>query len=303
VDVQWEAPPECPDLASVRRYAERLLGQPLDSPRSRSVVARGKVQRDDAGYWQLELLVAVGEHVEEETLTAKKCRALADATALKLALACDPMAVVAAVQPAASEPALSASGVAAPGGSAQPARAGVERRAPSRSLWLGLRGAGGPQFGPLPGVTPGLALYGSLERGRLRVELGALYAWGGTARYAALPEVGAHLELLAGSARACFVPSRQRWSFPLCAAGELGNLRGEGFGVEQPFTAHSPWAAAVLGAASRFRLSSWLSLWLEADAVLAVVRPGFHMRNLQTLYLAPQLGARLAAGLELNFAL
>jgi hypothetical protein len=40
IEVQWDAPPECPDAAHVRRATERLLGQPLARPGSAPIANR-----------------------------------------------------------------------------------------------------------------------------------------------------------------------------------------------------------------------------------------------------------------------
>ncbi len=300
VDVVWEAPAECPDLDGVKRYAERLLGQPLDRLRGKSIAARGKVQRSDHGNWQLDLVIVVGEHVEEERLTAKKCRALADAMALKVALACDPLAVVEAVEPpdpVTTQPSLP---LAPP---ARPAQQGMMMVESSKRQKLGLRAMGGAGFGQLPGVSPGAALYASLQLRAFRVELGAQYYVGGEARYANLPSVGAELDLASATARACLTPGTGRWSFPVCAGFEVGVMRGKGFGVATTSRDSSMWGAVVVGPALRFSVSESLGLWLGADAVLPVLRPGFHMRNLDTLYVVPAGGSRALGGLEMNFEL
>ena len=296
----WEAPAECPDLNGVKGYAERLLGQPLDRLRGKSISARGKVQRSDLGNWQLDLVIVVGDHVEEERLTAKKCRALADAMALKVALACDPLAVVEAVEPADTMTPRPSPPRAPP---PRPAEQGMTTADSSKRKKLGLRAMGGAGFGQLPGISPGAALYASLQLRAFRIELGAQYFAGGEARYANLPSVGAELALASAAARACFTPGTGRWSFPVCAGFEIGVVRGKGFGVASTSRDSSLWGAVVVGPALRFSLSQSLGLWLGADAVLPVLRPGFHMRNLDTLYVVPAGGSRALGGLEMNFEL
>ena len=98
VEIVWEAPPECPDADSVVRYAERLLGQPLSTPRSQRVFARATVHRDEAGNWDLRLSLTSNGHVSEETLVAKQCATLGDAIGLQVALATDPVAAARAIE-------------------------------------------------------------------------------------------------------------------------------------------------------------------------------------------------------------
>jgi hypothetical protein len=306
VDLRWEAPNECPDANTVRAGTERLLGQSLDVPRGNNVRAHGKVSRNSSGNWELELRIAVGDRVEEETLIAKKCRALADAMALKVALASDPLAVVESVErdiPASAAPAEAAAKASlSPSDHAQsqPPPSGLSG---TRRLRGSLRITGGVGVGQLPGASAGTALYGSLELSSFRAELGAQFYRGGDARYVQLPSVGAQLDLLSGTVRACFTQGASRWTFPICSGFELGVMRGEGFGVATTETASRLWAAAIVGPAVRFSLTRGVALWLEADAVLPLIRPGFHMQNLDTLYLAPASGWRACVGLEVDLGL
>ena len=295
-DIRWEAPVECPDANSVKLSVERLLGQSLDGLQDRSVRARGEVHRNEAGNWELHCLLSVGDREEEETLAAKKCQALADAMALKVALAIDPLAVVESVEPAA--PALPA----APQPTQPPAPTGIDpvRNQTSRPgrTQMGLRLVGGVGLGPLPSMTGGAGAYASMQLPSFRVELGGQEYWGGVARYAALPSIGGHFQLFSGAARACLTPGTGDLTFPVCAGVEAGAVRGEGFGTANAETTSGLWAAAILGPALRIRATRVFAIWLEVDAMLTILRPEFHVRNLDTLYTPPWGCSRASAGLE-----
>ena len=295
IDIQWEAPAECPDAESVKAATERLLGKRLSSLPARNVRAEGKVTQSETGNWELHVVLAVGDRVEDETLVAKKCRALGDAMALKVALAIDPLAVVDAVKQA-PEPDASAS---LPPAAPQQQLAPVAPPAPR--LRGGLRLVGGVGLGPLPGVTPGAGLYGSLQFPSFRIELGGEAFWGGVARYQALPNVGADLHVFMGAARGCVTPGSGRWLFPICGGLELGAMRGKGFGVATTGSTSGLWGGVVVGPAVQFRTTGRLSLWVEADATLTLLKPEFYMRNLDTLYAPAAGGSRASAGFEVNF--
>jgi hypothetical protein len=49
VELEWQAPPECPDLDTVKRHTEGLLGQPLDALRSQHVKVHAKDHRNEGG--------------------------------------------------------------------------------------------------------------------------------------------------------------------------------------------------------------------------------------------------------------
>jgi hypothetical protein len=86
VTVDWRAPAECPDPSFVRDEIARLLAG--SSAASVRVDARADVTRAGSA-WRVRLATGGGER----TLEASSCRALAEATALILALAVDPARV------------------------------------------------------------------------------------------------------------------------------------------------------------------------------------------------------------------
>ncbi|MCB9601351.1 MAG: hypothetical protein H6720_13590 [Sandaracinus sp.] len=86
-DFTWSAPEECPSEAMLRGEVERLLGGPIgdDTPDVRARVSR----RGES--WRLRLRVGTEG---ERRLEARTCSLLAEATALIVALAIDPVRVV-----------------------------------------------------------------------------------------------------------------------------------------------------------------------------------------------------------------
>lgn len=84
--VSWQAPHGCSDATAVRRRIEDLLRRPLASG---EVTVEGVVQAEDAGF-VLRLRVRAGEVIDERTLRADRCPALADTAALVAAVMIDP---------------------------------------------------------------------------------------------------------------------------------------------------------------------------------------------------------------------
>jgi hypothetical protein len=278
--VSWEAPASCPSEADVRDAVRQWLPDaPVDLGAIR-VVAR--VKPHAAGF-ALELSFESKSGSGHETLVAARCQTLADVVALKVALAADPDATLESTEP---EP-------------EQPRR---NRRSALARTQYGIRLAGGVGFGPLPGAGPAVSLVGSVIWQNARLELGAGYWFPKTAHFVELPSVGADLSLAAAILRACATPRLGSVELPACGGLEIGNMRGTGFGVDTIRTADRLWIAVVLGPRVGIPLSDWLVLWLEGDAVLALVRPdGYGIRNLGTLY-QPGIGAARAwAGLEVRF--
>jgi hypothetical protein len=160
----------------------------------------------------------------------------------------------------------------------------------------------GAGFGPLPGVAPGLEVLGSVQLRWFRAEFGGQAFCCSDARYASPTEVGGRMQLYSGVLRGCATSNAPGPTFPVCLGVEFGFVRGEGFGAAQTETARSAWGAIVVGPALRLPLGSLVALWIEGDAVLSVLRPGFHVRNLETLYVAPSGGAQAWAGIEVDLA-
>jgi hypothetical protein len=293
IDIQWEAPAECPGISAEVAAIERLLGRPLDRARDDKVRARGQVRRTEDGRWELHAVLEAGGRVETETLVARRCQALGDAMALKIALAIDPFAPMSPPLPAAPNDEVSATVVPAPAPAAVPER--------HRVHW-GLRLVGGVGAGPLPGVTPSVALYASLQLSRFRFELGGEAHWGGVTRYDVLPMVGADTNAFIGGARACFAPYSSAWGAAhVCGGLDAGVLRAEGFGLETSTSATKPWGAFLVGSALQFRLTQRLSVWFELDGLLTVLRPEFYVQNLPPLYSPKAAGVRAATGFEVFF--
>ena len=256
VEIVWEAPPECPDADSVVRYAERLLGQPLSTPRSQRVFARATVHRDEVGNWDLGLLLTSNGNVSEETLVAKQCATLRDAVGLQVALATDPVAAARAIETGTitkgPEP-------NSPPTGANPAAYPSEHPAKPRAQ-VGVRLTGGADLGLLPSIEQGAALTLWVQRSAWRAELSGLGFGGSSAHFESMPAIGAHLQLYSGLARGCAVPRIGRAELPVCLGFELGVMRGEGFGAQMPGTSHSLWGAIAVGPALRLPITQTVSL-------------------------------------------
>ncbi len=160
----------------------------------------------------------------------------------------------------------------------------------------------GAGFGPLPGVAPGVEILGSVQVRSFRAEFGGQGFCCSDARYTAQPDVGGRFQLFSGVLRGCAISSGPGLSFPVCIGALFGFARGEGFGTAETSTARSAWGAIVLGPALRMPIGLRVALWVEGDGIISFVRPGFHVRNLEALYVAPPGGAEVWAGVEVDLA-
>jgi hypothetical protein len=279
LSIDWDAPAECPDDSAVRIAIRRWLGLTPGTVESAAVKATARVRpggpRGEG--WQLDLTLVTPGGRQEETLVADQCDTLVDLVALKVALAADPMGLVRAL-----------------GQGSKP------EAAPSSRPAFGARAAAGVGSGLLPGTSWGLAASTSLSGRVWRVELGGQLWFSQAASYPQLPGVGAKVGLATAEARGCVLPSVAGLEVPVCGGFELGDMFATGFGVAQTRTSDQVWAALTVGPALRVHVAGPLSFCIEGQALLALNRPEFHIRNLPLLYKPEPAAIEAWTGLELR---
>ena len=91
-DLQWTAPPGCPDRSAVLHRIEQWLGHRLALEADASMV--GHIERRGSAI-SLELRIEQGETAATRRLSGGTCEMLTDAVALMIAMAVDPDAVAA----------------------------------------------------------------------------------------------------------------------------------------------------------------------------------------------------------------
>lgn len=89
LELDWQAPAGCPDVASVKRHVQRLAG----AAEGASLVARAVVTQTTAQRWRVSINLS-GSATGHRTLTADTCPQLARASALIIALAANPEAAL-----------------------------------------------------------------------------------------------------------------------------------------------------------------------------------------------------------------
>ena len=306
VSLRWAAPDECPDDVRLVHEVERLLGQSLpdagDQPLSLQVHVN--VQGNpDRGY-AAKISFASRQGDQDRYLEHPSCEQLLSATALVVALAIDPERVHAmqqqreqAMEPAApaqqpdavATPALVEPVVARAPRRDAPMRAAAEARDPFRGARLGWHGLAGA--GSLPSVGVGFEAALGWHRGNFRAEVLGRY-W--LPREIQVPDSSATLQLGLATlgARACWLPLRGAWQIAACAGGDLGDLRGEGNGVENKSTRHALYPDVAAGfqvAYARSRLTPEAGFELSG----AIERPDFgvHRNGQDDKVFQPELWA------------
>ena len=260
--VRGEGADACPDGAWLRaEVIRRLRRDPFadDGPRSLEAV----VERTAAG-WRATLRVRDrdGALLGERALTrdAAACDAIADASALAVALAVDPDAVV-------DEPSPPAPAVPPP----PPPRA---PRAPGASggATLALGALGGVSAGITPSAAPTFGLVGAVElspRWSARLRLDAATAQPSADGVAAIGFTRA-------TATACVAPWRSRSvAVGVCAGVAGAVVHAAVRGARALDAGDRPWLGATATAGVRWSPAAWWYVGVEAEAAVALARTSF----------------------------
>jgi hypothetical protein len=281
----WTAPAPCPDAARLRAALARSAGDELAGDDVRIVVEpRGEL-------WHARVHMPTGER----ELTGESCQALADAVIVILSLANEQRAAVAVPpEPVVAPAAAPAARVREPDRS--PPVVAASLYAAPRGVQLGMALLG--EVGLLPGPSAGPRLSLGVSDGRWALELSATLLVPRAASLAGEAAPSADIRWLGAQLLVC---RASRALLRLCGGGEVGELTGEGQGVERPETAHGAWVAFVGAAALRGPLGALPVSW-EAGvaAASALLRPEFGFDEVGILHRAGQISGRAWLGLGWN---
>lgn len=328
-DVQWFAPPGCPDRDALLAGIARRRGQAL-APGQARVIARAIAVGPRR--YRLDLELDVGGRHEARVLTARTCTALVDALALRIALALDASAREAPADPPdpADPPAVSPTApvdppvppAVSPVSPADPPLSPAVSPLPPTSPpgppvpalefaplpptptrpgavpggFLRLHGLG--ELGALPGPTGGVGLAGGLLWPRFRLELDASYL---APRALDRPQARVRASLFAGAVLGCARLGRGVLELPLCGGLELGGMPGAGQGPGVRATALGRWLAVTVGLGAAVRVHPRIHLWTAVQGLFAVQRSTFVLRDPELILFDPGVvSARLALGVELR---
>lgn len=298
IALEWPTVAGCPTQTEVVDAATRLIagGQP------RPVRATAALTRAGAT-WTLALAVEAGGTQHRE-LASPDCAALAQATAVILAVAAEPLQVATRIDAAPPAQAVAPAIVEDP--LELEVAPGLRRASPPPQprgrAQLGLFVHGGAGLGPTKRMTPGLAAGLAVVWPRVRLELRATY-WGPAAlRLARLATVGADVRLATGGLRGCPLLVRGAVTLQLCAGLEVGATIASAVGLTTDYAPRALWAAASLAPGLRWRPRRWLGLGLEIEGVMPFTRKQFEIESVDdTLGRTAPVGLRLLAGVEFNF--
>jgi hypothetical protein len=215
----------------------------------------------------------------ERIIEGPSCQAVADATALIIALAIDPEAVAAQATLV--------------------ARAKVRHGRAPAGRWIA-RASVAADAGSLPALSPGLAVAAGWSRTRVRLDLGATYWLDEVATVAGRP-AGGRIGLAAVAFRGCWAPVVRRLELWACAGVEMGSIWGAAEGAAAPRSGAAAWIAIPAGLFGAYVVSQVFAVVAQIDLVVPLVRPRFVIEGLGEIFETAPLVLRGLVGLEARF--
>ena len=312
VELTWDAPPECPDAPAVLEQVDEYAAQ-SDTPTQ--VQAEGRIAREEDAYaLELTLCDDAGEDVRR--IVHASCEPLGRATALMLAVAMDPIAVVetVAARPGPEpEPEPEPERVPEPEPEPEsepeplfeperpPPRAKPRRRSTRPRLALRPEAQLGVAIVPGPlavGFGGAVGVFGR----SWRAELEGAYWVPQRTTVDGLEEVGATISLAYGGARGCYVVPLSKVELPVCGGIEVGVLAGKAFGdgiTKEPNS--DVWIGLPISAGVAWAPVRAFALLARVEAAVSLRRPGFHLNDVGEVHVADAVGARAVFGAEVRF--
>jgi hypothetical protein len=301
LELQWQAPPECPDADAVRTDLQRSArvqpGFELTPLR-----AHATVEQRGAIYATTLYTEHAGE-TGERALQAADCAELTRAVTLVLALAFGAGVEVKEPPAAATRneatPAPTAPAVPAPTPKADQSQPSTTAPITDRSTtderawrWSALAG-GGAQLGLLPAAAFTASAGAEVAFASLSIGLRAI-AWPAV-NDAVTPQIDARFDGLGGALQGCGRLPLSSLVLAACAEARAAALRGRSSGATHDASAVAPWYAIAAAAAITWPRTGALSLRLQAALAASLNRPRFVITNLQQAHRVPELAPDFTA--------
>ncbi len=318
LELAWNAPEGCPGASFVSGRVEHILRGSRVEPTG--VAARGTIEKTTDGRFRLSLVLRTGDVAETRELAARTCPALAQAAAVVIALFLDPHQDDPGVdaeppeQPAPSDEPDGTTSPAppdpprpprppltrAPRPSSTKASSSTAPSVPPVRVAAGVGGALGS--GVLPDVGGGIVLSTTIRAGRFRAGVTGTYWLRQSPTFRS--QAGASFEMLEAGAFGAYLFPVGPVAIGPSVSAEVHHVRVEGFGIREPWARSTWWPAAGIGARFEAHLTTWLSVFARADAVVPIAAPTFTLATTSDAVRVHEPGpvaSRATVGAEIVF--
>jgi len=309
VEIAWSAPADCPTTPDVEASIRDLLGRPPHLPDGRKLEIKARAERKRDRGWSGTIETRLGTTTGSRTIATESCRAVADATALIVALMIDPEAVAARASPPAapSPPQDPSRAIRAPPAATETAVSRApppSRRGLARTLSLGPMLA--VDVGTLPRPSYGAGGRVGVKVGRSALELGVLASTSarGTIPGTA-PPAGGSFRFWSASLSACPAFAVRRFDLGACAEIDAVEVKGTGFGVTARYENDARWLALGAGAIARLRISPHVAIPLRMGVVAPLGHPTFVLKGVTEgqgqIYSPSRVAVRALLAVDVDF--
>lgn len=295
----WDAPPSCP---SQHELVELVEAYRSEDETTGGVQATGRVtQQGDA--LSLDLVVDAGDGPVSQSITHHDCQRLADAAALKIAMALDEAVLPEPApepepEPKTDEPSDSECPICPP---VAPKMAPAALPESPRRLRAAIYGGAGVDWGTLPGVGPHVEVGLGLHARHWALTAFGQYVWPREFWLEDDPEAGG--VLMAGAAGVRGGPAFAVGPVVLHALGGMtvGAVRARGLGRSRSVVHNVFRASLNFGPALAWRPGEHIGLWASADLHLPLRYYSFSLPSRGVVYEARRVALQAAIATEIRF--
>lgn len=291
LELTWEAPQGCPDLASERAEISRRVGGLGREIPGEPIAAQGTIQLAPSGGYRLLLRTRVGDIRGERVLVGQDCNELAAAAALVLALLINPEAA----HSLDSEPAPVVPPPIPPSPRSPPSP--VRQRS---GFGCGLDAV--LASGVLPSLAEGLVGRFFYQRGLVGAAVQVAGFLPQKESAPVLPGASASFYRLESALEVCAATSSDRSvGGMLCLGGAVARLHGESAGISAPGQATAYWWEGSLAAAGYLHVTAAARLHLAGELRGLGSTPDFVIVGLGSTYRPAAFNGRGALGIDVLF--
>ncbi len=281
IDLDWNAPPGCPDGAAIRDEVLRLTGPMAQG--SRHLKASASISPAAGKGWTLSLATDLDGMTGERTLSGASCASLSDAAALMLALILNPDLVVAQ----APEP-------------TPPPVEPVPPPARPRPRWH-VGAHGGIQHGAIENMSSMFALSFGIAFGRLSLRLMPGLTLPQDVFVDSDAKIGGRMWSGSAGALACFSQAVGFLQVSPCVGLAVTRLAARGLGVLQPRDGAVFWSSGEAGLLLGLPVGYGVHVELAAIGVAPLHRPTVYLDDIGPVSRPANFGVKTLGGLTWNF--
>lgn len=170
--------------------------------------------------------------------------------------------------------------------------------AQSSKVGVGVELSGIADSGTLPAAAMGVQAAGRWHLGLATLEGHGAWWPGTSATMYDRPSIGGDFHLVAAGMAGCL--AARTVGVSACFGPEIDHMTGKGSGVSQPGTGSASWVGALFALRGEVPITSWLSIMLQAGAMVPLQRHEFEIEGVGLVHRPASVAARAGLGFVLD---